>query len=151
MKGFTLTEPWASLVAWGYKNIETRSWNTKYRGPLAIHAAKSDKVVKHLESVKIMFDRAGLKMPDWWPRKPKDYPLGKIVAICKLEACVRMDLNLCANVKQQEMAFGAWEPKRWAWYLNAVRRISDGIPCKGALSVWEVPPQIEAMALARSA
>jgi hypothetical protein len=36
-----LTEPWASLVALGEKRTETRSRHTPYRGPLAIHAAKS--------------------------------------------------------------------------------------------------------------
>ena len=40
MKALTLTQPWASLVALGHKQIETRSWATRYRGPLAIHAAK---------------------------------------------------------------------------------------------------------------
>ena len=40
MKALTLTQPWASLVASGYKCVETRSWHTQYRGPLAIHAAK---------------------------------------------------------------------------------------------------------------
>jgi activating signal cointegrator 1 len=40
MKALTLWQPWASLVAFGVKTIETRSWSTKYRGPLAIHAAK---------------------------------------------------------------------------------------------------------------
>lgn len=39
MKVLTLWQPWASLVALGVKTIETRSWSTKYRGPLAIHAA----------------------------------------------------------------------------------------------------------------
>lgn len=39
MKAITLWQPWASLVAIGAKTIETRSWATKYRGPLAIHAA----------------------------------------------------------------------------------------------------------------
>ncbi len=41
MKVLTLHQPWASLVALGVKTIETRSWSTQYRGPLAIHAAKS--------------------------------------------------------------------------------------------------------------
>lgn len=40
MKVLTLTQPWATLVAIGAKHIETRSWATNYRGPLAIHAAK---------------------------------------------------------------------------------------------------------------
>lgn len=39
MKAITLWQPWASLVAVGAKTIETRSWSTKHRGPLAIHAA----------------------------------------------------------------------------------------------------------------
>ena len=39
MKSLTLTQPWATLVAIGAKRIETRSWSTSYRGPLAIHAA----------------------------------------------------------------------------------------------------------------
>lgn len=39
MKAISLWQPWASLVALGVKTIETRSWSTKYRGPLTIHAA----------------------------------------------------------------------------------------------------------------
>lgn len=38
MKALTLHQPWASLIAVGVKRIETRSWSTSYRGPLAIHA-----------------------------------------------------------------------------------------------------------------
>ncbi len=39
MKTLTLTQPYASLIAFGAKRIETRTWATTYRGPLAIHAA----------------------------------------------------------------------------------------------------------------
>jgi hypothetical protein len=35
MKVLTFTQPWATLVAIGAKRIETRSWYTNYRGPLA--------------------------------------------------------------------------------------------------------------------
>lgn len=41
MKALTLHQPWASLIATGAKTLETRSWPTRYRGPLAIHAAKT--------------------------------------------------------------------------------------------------------------
>lgn len=43
MKALTLWQPWASLIAVGAKTIETRSWSTTYRGPLAIHAAATTK------------------------------------------------------------------------------------------------------------
>lgn len=36
----SLWQPWATLMALGVKTIETRSWSTRYRGPLLIHAAK---------------------------------------------------------------------------------------------------------------
>lgn len=39
MRVLTVRQPWASLIALGVKTIETRSWSTDYRGPLAIHAA----------------------------------------------------------------------------------------------------------------
>lgn len=42
MKAITLWQPWASLIAVGAKKYETRSWATKYRGLLAIHASAKD-------------------------------------------------------------------------------------------------------------
>ena len=39
-KTLTIAQPWATLVAIGAKQIETRSWQTNYRGDIAIHAGK---------------------------------------------------------------------------------------------------------------
>lgn len=41
MKVVSLMQPWATLIALGEKSIETRSWATKYRGEIAIHASKT--------------------------------------------------------------------------------------------------------------
>jgi hypothetical protein len=38
MKALSLWQPHATLVAIGAKPYETRSWETSYRGPLAIYA-----------------------------------------------------------------------------------------------------------------
>ena len=40
MKAITIIQPWATLIALGEKQFETRSWFTKHRGELAIHAGK---------------------------------------------------------------------------------------------------------------
>ena len=40
MKALTLKPGWARLIAEGDKTIETRTWRTDYRGPIAIHSAK---------------------------------------------------------------------------------------------------------------
>ena len=45
IKALTLHQPWASLMAWGVKTIETRGWATAYRGPLvqALLGTKRDR------------------------------------------------------------------------------------------------------------
>ncbi len=49
MKVISLWEPCASLIRCGAKTIETRSWATKYRGPLLICAAKGGLPEKDLK------------------------------------------------------------------------------------------------------
>ena len=39
MKAITIWQPYAQAIALGLKKFETRSWPTKYRGKLAIHAS----------------------------------------------------------------------------------------------------------------
>lgn len=41
MKAISIRQPWAWLIVNGYKDIENRSWDTKYRGLVLIHAAKT--------------------------------------------------------------------------------------------------------------
>lgn len=41
MKAITIKEPWADMIAYGDKTIETRTWNTAYRGPLLICSSKT--------------------------------------------------------------------------------------------------------------
>lgn len=36
----SVKQPWANLIASGQKTIETRTWATKYRGPLLIVSSK---------------------------------------------------------------------------------------------------------------
>jgi|ERR1700758_4475866 hypothetical protein len=37
MKVIVIRQPWAWLIVNGFKDIENRSWRTRYRGPLMIH------------------------------------------------------------------------------------------------------------------
>ena len=39
MKAISIKQPWASLIAHGIKDIENRTWATKYRGKVLIHAS----------------------------------------------------------------------------------------------------------------
>jgi hypothetical protein len=41
MKALSIRQPWAFLIAHGYKNIENRDWPTRFRGPVLIHAGRT--------------------------------------------------------------------------------------------------------------
>lgn len=41
MKALSIRQPWAWLIVTGNKDIENRSWQTNYRGPLLIHAGRA--------------------------------------------------------------------------------------------------------------
>ena len=41
MKALSIRQPWAWLIAAGYKDIENRSWHTQVRGTILIHAGKT--------------------------------------------------------------------------------------------------------------
>ncbi|MBI3075296.1 MAG: ASCH domain-containing protein [Parcubacteria group bacterium] len=43
-KAISLKQPWANLVCSGKKTIETRKWNTKYRGDIVICSSQMPKI-----------------------------------------------------------------------------------------------------------
>jgi len=124
MKAITLTQPWATLVAILVKQIETRSWRTFYRGPLAIHAGKKfspcfdSRILKVLEANCIY-----------------ELPTGVIVATCTLVRIIRIYPD---NVPPApEFYFGDYTAGRWAWHLSDVVALAKPIPARGSLGLWE--------------
>ncbi len=107
MKALTLWQPWASAVAVGAKRIETRSWSTEYRGPLAIHAAQTLRGIHELQANSRGV--GGVIMPPSWraaltpafpwisdDRPPwiedlNELPRGCMVAIAELVDVVPLD------------------------------------------------------------
>ncbi|MDX5091650.1 ASCH domain-containing protein, partial [Lactobacillus crispatus] len=77
MKAITIHQPWATLIALGEKQFETRSWETKYRGPLAIHAGKKvDKEICLEEPFRSVLAKHGITA--------EILPTGAVVAIANL-------------------------------------------------------------------
>lgn len=142
MKALTLTQPYATLVAIGAKRIETRSWSTHYRGPLAIHAAKgfprdcrelcaSQPFLRELT-------RAGVSMPE--------LPRGAILAVARLAFVMSTDhhtLDPRWPLTDKERAFGDYDEGRYAWLLADVARLVEPIPCRGMLGLWTLDEELE--------
>jgi hypothetical protein len=130
MKALTLWQPWATLVAIGAKRIETRSWSTNYRGPLAIHAARS--TVGHKVCSREPF-RSTLEAYGY--QVPANAPHMSVIAICELVDILPTE-DVRGIVESRELAFGDYETGRHAWLLDRVRRLGIPIRAKGAQGLW---------------
>lgn len=89
VKALTLHQPWASLIALGVKTIETRSWSTRYRGPLAIHAGRT-LVPGHRGDWRCIGPTSDPYLVPKVDGPPHPLPLGAIVATCTLVDVVPM-------------------------------------------------------------
>jgi activating signal cointegrator 1 len=145
MKTLTLTQPWATLVAIQEKSIETRSWWTSYRGPLAIHAAKGYppgcRKLCLTEPFLTALKAAGLIQYGVWHPSNNDLPLGAVVAVCRITDCVAVH-GMAHTLSAQERAFGDYTFGRFAWLLADVHPLPAPIPATGRLGLWDwTPPE----------
>jgi hypothetical protein len=143
MKVLSLLQPWASLVVLGHKKIETRSWNTKHRGPLLIHASASKKPVYRGITLDFQTQLFGLQIP-----KYEVLPFGAIigqvelVGTCGTSSIKRMaELEMDGVDWETEMPFGDYTDGRFGWLLRDAKEFETPIPAKGSLGLWEYNEQ----------
>ena len=154
-----------TLVEIGAKRIETRSWQTAYRGPLAIHVAK--KWSRELEAIcfQPLFLRA-LRQNEGnadaaMIRRVRAVQ-GCVVAIARLVKVVPTQVVTFAHeskaplkvlgsdmtptfnevVSDAEIAFGDYGSGRYAWLLSDVRPLPTPIPFRGAQGLFDIPDSL---------
>lgn len=136
MKTISLWQPWATLIAIEAKRFETRSWSTKHRGLLAIHAAKKwDALLKEYCEVEPF--RRVLQANDHGKDGVMPLPLGAIVAVVKLVEVHRVE-KVRGLISPTEKAFGDYADGRYAWKLEMVKRFEKPIPMNGAQGLFDV-------------
>ncbi len=144
MKTLSIKQPWASLIAHGIKDIENRTWATKYRGTIYIHA-----------SAKFAGDINNIFTDDQWEVMGedmrssmviKDFPFGAIIGKVDIVDCVINHPSIWAeksyhNVTVNSLPFGEEnEPDYiiYNWVLaNPVLFDEPILNVKGKLSLWE--------------
>ncbi|HYB23283.1 MAG TPA: ASCH domain-containing protein [Solirubrobacteraceae bacterium] len=108
----SVRQPWAWAIIHAHKDVENRSWPTRYRGPLLIHAGKRED-------------------PEGWAvleamrlELPLSVPTGGIIGTVDLIDCVQ------------------GHPSRWAqdgcwhWLLSDARPLPFRA-CKGSLGLFQ--------------
>lgn len=129
MKALTLWQPWASLIAWGEKQYETRSWPTPYRGLLAIHAGLNDDT-QELLRLNSFYREAFFR----GRRLSTPVPKGAVLCLVNLVDCVP---TAGLSITQKEQNFGDYSSGRFAWKLELVEVFPAPIPAKGKQGLWE--------------
>jgi activating signal cointegrator 1 len=131
IKALSLWQPWASLMAAGVKRHETRGWSTPYRGPLAIHAAKT------LDEAGAPEDLCIAVFGRHWRAA---MPLGAVVAIGDLRGCLPA-AEVAPRTTRADREAGNFTPGRWAWRIDDVRPLAEPIALAGrqALFNWTPP------------
>ena len=118
MKALSIKQPWAHLIVHGLdgrrKTIETRNWQTQYRGELLI--------VSSLKPV----------ARPWLPGLDADeMEFGKAIGTVELVDCRRM------NRRDEKAAMCVIYPNAFSWVLENVRPIKP-FAVKGQVRLYEV-------------
>ncbi len=122
MKVLTIKQPWAQLIVEGYKKYEFRSWKTKYRGKILIHAGMS--LEKDMVS----------RFKDY----NLEYTLGAIIGEATLEDCILVDEEFNKKLREENpVVYGrSNHVETYAWKLSNVIKYKEPIYIKGKLGLW---------------
>ena len=153
----TLHQPWAALVVvealapGAGKRDETRSWLTRHRGWLAIHAAQGGLSKRDLvalcarPAIQTALAHIGITHPDALPR-------GAVVALARVRDCEPTEVRYPAPAPDDpNWSFGDYAPGRFAWGLDTILALPTPIPATGAQRLWRWTPPPEVAALLHAA
>jgi hypothetical protein len=128
MKAITIKQPFASLIIEGYKEYEFRTWRTKYRGDILIHAGKGvDK--KAMEKYKHLVSNC---------------PSGCILGIVKITDCIKIDDEAREMLKDNIVYDNIVNNKDWDGFgfkIESIRKV-ENTPANGKLSLWDFEGEI---------
>ena len=129
LTAITLHQPWASLVAKGWKQYETRDWPTNHRGLIVIHAGRKPKGKQELRE----HDKAVASFKDLLN---EDCPYSAVVAIAELTDVILMTEEFINQQCPTELRCGDWKIGRYAFKLENIRAIAP-IPATGKQGLWK--------------
>ena len=133
MKTLSFYQPFAWAIANGHIDIDDRSWSTRYRGPLAIHASKRF----HPGYYFYLRDVLGLDIPE-----PEKLEYGGVVAIAELTDCLEPGTPTAVPVHRRAHGGGHC----YGLVLENIRKVAF-YPCKGKQGLFDMPlPELAAPA-----
>ena len=141
MKAITIKQPRASLIVEGIKDIENRTWSTKFRGRVLIHSSanpvgnlKSDSCFSHVVNEMQFSHLKSIGFKNWFM---EDFAFGSIIGSVEIVDCVINHPSIWA----EKTYYDDFEDSKviWNWVLANPVKFAKPIPAKGKLSFWDYP------------
>lgn len=140
-------QPWLWAILEGHKPVENRSWKPPRSivgRRIALHASAG-------------YDRDGelfvrrLVETDRNLRSPLVAHRSAIVGTAVIVGAFRPAgsraevVGPLLDVEVDRLAASPWSFGPWVWKMAGVRRLSEPVPCRGALGFWKVPVDVAAL------
>jgi hypothetical protein len=133
MKAITLWQPWASLWLSPAKVHETRSWPTKHRGYLLVHAAKREcdaTLSPELEDICVR---------EFGRRWRRDLPRASLIGRVDLVEC--LSTNIAHSEHVDDGVCGDFGPDRFMWRRDRFHKFDTPIPYVGRQGMFTIPDE----------
>lgn len=153
MKALSGRQPWWWAILHAGKRIENRKWNTHYRGPILLHAAKGCTDQEMREALEWMTDVGVVPRSVWAEGPILDMPRGGIVGRARIVDVIppwRAPLLEVATSTAIEKMYADRYPgvdPRWHMHEQYGFVLADVeplpfVPCRGALGLFDLPEDI---------
>jgi hypothetical protein len=120
ISALSIRQPWASAILLG-KDVENRSWYSRHRGPLLIHASTNHDIHAWRDPRIV---ELGLQRTD--------VPLGHLIGVVNVVDCVKVHASRWAD------------PDSWKLVLSDPHPLTSIVPYRGQLSLFQVPRDLVA-------
>lgn len=134
MKCLSGRQPWWWAILHAGKRIENRRWNTHYRGPILLHAAKGCTPREYREGLDWMFNSIGNNFAYHIPRL-EEMQRGGIVGRARVVDVIPVG-GLPATFAPPGIDMRWHMPEQFGFVLEDVEPLPF-LPCNGALGLWE--------------
>ena len=126
MKALSIRHPWVEAILAGDKTIEIRSWATRHRGELLLHASRTwtKREKEAVEQLRALGLDAGRPAPE---------RTGAILGKARL-----VDCRLMTDADWPQALLEPRSGRLWAWELAAAEPLPAPVPLAGERTLFEV-------------
>jgi len=125
----SVRQPWADLLVRGIKDVENRTWDTKYRGRLFIHASTRFDAEGFTLLAEYMEEFTGVRAVDAL-RSKSEYTLGAIIGSVLLRDVIPWKESMLDDLS-------VWHSEDMiGWYVEQPEILSNPVPVRGRMGLF---------------